>query len=287
MLSNKFHIKVLITLQVILLVVLCVPLSSFSIENSNTSNADPDNFKDTSQNDGYTPIRDLLSDKSLSDNKIYIRGGNKEGKGVVNQFVENITMDLLEDITEFDSMESMNYYMGHDSLIAEINQYKMFNGEIREVNYIKRRMATGAVLNSAMKYFETTPIYNDLKSFEESISKYFIIEYRKGISDNQGALYLPGALTPEKQTKDNLYKISLSTLFYSSTDSFKGYYSLEFKFSYLGTETSTLYDFGKNEFKFRLKNDNLNSYLSSNWDFTVIHSDTDTTTFLLKMLFNY
>lgn len=278
--ASKFkHLRMT---QFLLTLVLCI-LSQFAFSADHNPDVNPD-----LQESSYTPIRSLLSDQNASDRTIYIRGGRTDGNSVANQFIENITMDLLDDITNLNSIESTRYYNVSESFVTEINQYAMFDGEIREVNYIRRRKATGAVLNSVIDYFSTTPLYHNLKSVEDTISKYFFIEYSRGISSTKGSLYLPGQALPSKQNNDQLYKITLSTLFYSSTDTYKGYYSVELKFNYMLTEACTLYDFGKNEVKFRLKNEQLNRYLSSNWDFTAIHNnDEATTTFVLKMLLNY
>ena len=102
--------KVFITICVISFAFLCLSQNVFSssFETLKDSNTDIENNETETFSSDYTPIRYLLSDKNYSDKKIYIRGGNSEGDGVVNQFVENVTMSLLEDITEINNVENMN-----------------------------------------------------------------------------------------------------------------------------------------------------------------------------------
>ncbi|MBU0995419.1 MAG: hypothetical protein KJ737_23225 [Proteobacteria bacterium] len=263
-------------------------LANTSIKNGTPKPDDPNQpFMPEGEVGNTYSLKALLSDNITEENTIYFRGNYREGDGITHQFMEQLTYNILKNITSVDDIDPSNPYRGRECLLSEIYQYAMFEGEIRENNYIKRRLATGAVIDSAMILFEKTDAYKHLKKFEQTLSKYFIIEFRRDIASEKAMFYLPGKRPSSKAKDKTLYNVSLSTLFYSSTDSFKGYYSLELNCHYLGTQTSTLYDFGKNELKFRVKNKSLDMYLSSNIDFTAIHDNDGVDTFLLRMLFNY
>lgn len=248
---------------------------------------DFDQLTNKDNNTSRPAIRDLLSDNTPGNNAIYFGGGSHSNKGLAHQFMEQLTYNIVKDIPSIDDITPANPYEGKECLLSEIYQYSMFEGEIRENNYIKRRLAAGAAIDSTMIFLEKTEVYHSLKHLEQTLSKYLIIEMGKMAASEKAMIYLPGERPTTKEKEKMLYNVSLSTLFYSSTDTFKGYYSMVLNCRYLETQTSTLYDFGKQELKFRVKNASLDRYLASNIDFTVIHDNENVDTFILRMLFNY
>ena len=248
---------------------------------------DTDQLTNTDKNNSRPAIRDLLSDNMPGNNTIYFGGGNQIQKSLAHQFMEQLTYNIVKDIPSIEDITPNNPYEGKDSSLSEIYQYSMFEGEIRENNYIKKRLAAGAAIDSAMIFLEKTEALHFLRHVEQTLAKYCVIELGKTAANEKAMIYLPGERPTSKEKEKMLYNISLSTLFYSSTDTFKGYYSMALNCRYLGTQTSTLYDFGKQELKFRVKNASLDKYLASNIDFTVIHDNENVDTFILRMLFNY
>ena len=203
-------------------------------------------------------LSNQLSANSLnfkSNKKTYI-----EEREIINIFRESLSQKLLENK---DFLIYNRFGDFSDSIGFEKAHFGMYRGEMKNLYHIKQDIINRSIVNSLKDSFKKTPIGKKIKSFEEELSKYFVVEYSKGKSDEQAYFYFLGRSSLNKMREEKKYKISLSSSLYPNPNSLEKDFSIKLKGNFYGTRINTFYDFYKRGWGFNLKSKELNSYLGT------------------------
>ncbi len=177
---------------------------------------------------------------------------------------------------------------GHnDFQSSETDQFSNCNDKIKEIDYTKQDIAMRAIWNSLGDVFRQTPLGKEVTKLTQTISRIFVIEYSKEATTEEANFYLPGQIPLEKERGEEAYKISLSPLFYSGTDSLNGHFSLALGFDYHDILTETVYDFSDQELTLNIENSELNAYFGISVSFCLMINRYDETSSLLEISLDF
>ncbi len=211
----------------------------------------------------YYPLRFGPSDYiiPLHFNSLYDTG--TIGKGITFEFFEAFSIKLSK------YKNWINSYDNHD--LNEVEQFVIYNGQIVSFDSIQVEIAMKTAGRTVGELFFKTKMGKNIKRFEDQVSKYFIVEYSKNISDDNAVMYLPGQMNTfqKKQKKD--YKFSFRSSFHPNPETFQLEYCPELIFDYHNIKTKSAYNFSKDELLLIFENRLLNEYVGADVGVSLVH----------------
>lgn len=185
--------------------------------------------------------------------------GGLEKKGLGDVLLESLSRKLLEN-RKFLIYNDVFRHIP-DPIEFEKNNFDIYNHKMKDIYSIRQDIINRSIVNSFNDAFKKTPLGKKIKNFGDRLSRYFIIEYSKGDSDDKGHFYFPGKLSVKKMNEEKEYKISLSPSIYQKPNSLKEDFSLGIRSNFRGTKINTFYGLHKKIFGLDIESKELNSYL--------------------------
>ncbi len=207
--------------------------------------------------------RFLSTNNKHHNNLILTLNANKEAEGFEYQFVESLLNKISNDYDwQFiASISGSQYY--DEPQMYETEQFAIFNGELEDINYIKRNIVFRAACSTFNDIFKQSPLGKKIIKIEQKISRNLTIEYSKGVSTDKASFYLPGQLSSKTIRVKKSYKISLSPIFYMDTNSLNVHSAIKFGWVFRDTRTEAVYDFSDQELACDIGSMELNEYLGA------------------------
>ncbi|MBT3311667.1 MAG: hypothetical protein HN379_06705 [Desulfobacteraceae bacterium] len=212
---------------------------------------------------------------------------NDDVNKIQTLYIEFLSRKLLKDKLWLKVNDDPVKYINKEPLLYNKKHYLIYKGEIKDTDYAKKDVIARSVWSSIGEVFNLTPVGKKLKKIEQTVSKYFKMEYSKGALDEEGSFFLPGQLTMDKINEKKDYRVSLGSFFYTNPDSFDGEFSLELDIDYYSMEANTSYDFGNNSFIFEMQNEDLNFIIGMNIGFAFSYDEESETSSFLNFSFEF
>jgi len=209
-----------------------------------------------------------------------------ETQGFEYQFVESFLNKISNDYDwQFiASISGSQYY--DEPQMYETEQFAIFNGELKDINYIKRNIVFRAACSTFNDIFEQSLLGKKIIKIEQKISRNLTIEYIKGVSTDKASFYLPGQLPSKTIREEKSYKVSLSPIFYMDTNSLSVHSAIKFKFDsvFHDTLTEAVYDFRDQELACSIGSRELNDYIGAKLSLGFIYEKYNATSSMIMKL---
>lgn len=205
-----------------------------------------------------------------------------EPLGSANAFIVSFMNNVQNDCHWKSFYPGTNTYVFDDSLLSENNLHSD-DAELKEVENIKRDIAMSATWGAINDMFKQTPLGKSVVKAEQTIANYLVIEYSKGLSNEEAKFFLPGQVAVEKPEGKKAYRFTLSPVFYTDPNKLTGQFSIIFDFNWHNNLTKGIYDSGEREFTFNFENESLNNYLGKKVSLCLIRNEFNESIGLLKV----
>lgn len=195
--------------------------------------------------------------------KIGVSGIYQNNEGVAYQFLNTLSIDLAKNRSGlFKENDQPSLPMDDASGSGTVDQYVLINGEKKHISTVMREQVVAATCRAAAETFSATDLGKTVKAIEQKIARCFVVELSKNRFADHAELYLPGEGSLPDEKIDKEYAFSLGSSFYTTTDSLKGEYALEFKALYQNCQVSVEHDFNRQETVLLFENSLLNNFLN-------------------------
>ncbi len=218
---------------------------------------------------------------------------NKPNKIIISDFYKNETETLEEQfvktfikkISDDDDWQCFANPPGlpdyGENQLPITDHYLSYYNDREDEESVKRDVAFRAACGAFTDVFKQTPLGKDLIKLEQVISQSLVIEYSKGLSNDDTEFYLPGQMPLDRAEEKKAYRISLSPVLYADTDTLNGHFSLKLGMDCYNILTETIYDFSEQELTCDIENNNLNDYLGMKLSFSLMYDKYNETNGLL------
>jgi len=228
-------------------------------------------FKSADTTLAYPTAVATNSQKETVSPPIILSGNYVPSSGIVFRYLNVFANELAEDNSSIWNNESRFQDNTRRPLQANwMYSYVILNGEKKQVRDIMSEQAMAAGCRAFAGVFNTTRLGKKIKKIEQKISKYFVVEFSKNKSDEIATFYAPGELDLSERKADKEYAVSLSSSFYTDTDSINGDYSLELDAFYHDYRLFTEYNVSSKKTKFLVENSALNSLLGASASLSMV-----------------
>ncbi len=207
--------------------------------------------------------------------------GRMEGYGLGHQFFEILSDRMFENKSAITSIDEANLYWDKGYL-TEKDHFMLYNDDVEDLYFVKRDIAMRTISGALAETFEKTPLGKKVKHYEEKVSRYFSVEFSKGVDEEAATFYMPGELTRERAGQKKEYAVTLTTVFHADVDSVEGNFSTELSAQYHETVAFAEYDFGNQDFECTVQNNIINSFLGVDVGLSFISNNDHDAAGLLK-----
>lgn len=205
-----------------------------------------------------------------------------EPLGSKNAFIVSFMKNVQNDCHWKSLYPGKNAYVFDDSLLSEKNLHTD-DAELKEVEDIKRDIIMNATWGAINDLFKQTPLGKSVAKVEQTIAKYFVIEYSKGLTNEEPNFFLPGQAPVEKPEEKKAYRFTLSPVLQTDSNILNSQISIIFDFDWHNYITKVMYDFDQGGFTLNFENEGLNNYLDKKVSLCLTRNEFNESIGLLKV----
>ncbi len=118
-----------------------------------------------------------------------------------------------------------------------------------------------------------TELGKDIEKFERQISKYFVVEYSKNVSDDNAVIYLPGQLDSFEKEQKKDFRMFLKPYLHPDLDTMKLEYSVKLGIDYRDVDVVTEYNISNQGTTVTFENELINSYIGGAVSISIIRDN--------------
>lgn len=219
-------------------------------------------------------------------NRFGLNNIQNEPLGSNNAFIVSFMKNVQNDCHWKSLYPGKNAYAFDNSLLSE-NNLHTDDAELKEVEDIKRDIIINATWGAINDQFKQTPLGKSVVKVEQTIANCFVIEYSKGLTNEEPKFFLPGQAPVDKLEEKKAYRFTLSPVFQTDTNIFNGKISIIFDFNWHNYITKAMYDFDQGGFTLNFENEGLNSYLGKKISLCLTRNEFNESIGLLKVAMEF